>query len=53
MYRILEEMTRITADERDYNLGIRLSPVMPPLRGQHFAAKPTKLVSLCDTPAHS
>ena len=48
MHRILEETIRITADERDYNLSVRLSPVSPSLRGQYFAAKPTKLFSLHD-----
>ena len=48
MHRILEETVRITADQCDYNLGIRLTPVIPSHRFQHFAARPTKLVSLSD-----
>ena len=53
MHRILEESVRITAEERDYNLSLRLVPVIPSLRGQHFAAKPISLVSLGDKDAIS
>jgi len=48
MHRILEETIRITADERDYNLRLRLTLMIPSLRGQHFAARPVSLVSLRD-----
>ena len=45
--RILDQTILLTADdERDYELKVRVKPVIPPLRGQHYAAKPTSLVSL-------
>jgi hypothetical protein len=48
MHRILEETVRITTHQGDYNLGIRITPVIPSQRFQHFAARPTRLVSLSD-----
>jgi hypothetical protein len=45
--RIVSQEVRLTtADDRDYQLKIRVMPVIPPLNGRHFAAKPDTLVSL-------
>ena len=50
--RILEQTVLLSADdERDYELKVRVKPVIPPVRGQSFAAKPVSLLSLRDRSA--
>jgi hypothetical protein len=49
MNRIQNQTVLITTpDEHDYQLRLRIVPVIPSLRGQHFAAKPVKLISMSD-----
>ena len=48
-----QEVRFTTANDRDYELKINVTPVIPALRGQHFAAKPVSLVSLHDKHAIS
>jgi hypothetical protein len=49
MHRIQSETVLLSPnDQRDYKLIIRILPVILPLRGQHFAAKPVKLISVSD-----
>jgi hypothetical protein len=49
MHRIQSETVLLSPnDQRDYKLTVRILPVIPPLRGQHFAARPVKLISVSD-----
>jgi hypothetical protein len=49
MSRMQSQTVLLTpTDEHDYQLRVRIIPVIPPLRGQHFAAKPASLVSVPD-----
>jgi hypothetical protein len=52
MNRVQNQTVLITTNnERDYQLRVRIVPVIPSLRGRHFAAKPASLVSVCDKAA--
>ncbi len=53
MARLLRETILLSTDERDYQLTVRIVPMIPSLRGRHFAARPRSLVSVCDRAAIS
>jgi hypothetical protein len=43
----------VTQADHDYELRLRIVPVIPSVRGQHFAAKPISLVCVTDKAAIS
>jgi hypothetical protein len=52
MHRLQNQTALLTTtDQRDYQLRLRIVPVIPSLRGQHFAAKPVSLVRVSDKAA--
>jgi len=48
MNRIKSQTALITIDERDYNLSVRIMPIIPSLAGRHVAAIPASLVRVSD-----
>jgi hypothetical protein len=52
MHRILSETILLSpTNERNYELTVRIAPIIPSLSGRHFAASPHRLVSVCDRAA--